>query len=69
MKAHTLAVEQVRAKGVKALTQALGPAGMVQFMQQLRPGRGDYTKERHKLLAHLTLDQIFAGIQAQRRSR
>ena len=48
------------------MVRALGPAGMVQFMQQFRHGRGDYTKERHRLLAGLTVDQIVDEIQGKR---
>ena len=32
--------------GMKALKEALGPVGMVRFMQQYDLGYGDYTKER-----------------------
>ena len=36
----------VRNAGVKALQEALGPVGMVKFMQQYDMGYGDYTKEK-----------------------
>ena len=66
MRTQTLSVDKVRSRGVRALVRALGPAGMVQFMQQFRHGRGDYTKERHRLLAGLTVDQIVDEIQGKR---
>ena len=69
MSTQTLAADKIRARGVKVLTRELGPAGMVQFMQQFRGGRGDYTKERHKLLGHLTVDQIVAEIKRKRAKR
>jgi hypothetical protein len=69
MSTQTLAADKVRAKGVKVLTRELGAAGMVQFLQQFRSGRGDYTKERHKLLRHLTVDQIVAEIRRSRGKR
>jgi hypothetical protein len=31
---------------------------MVEFMQQFQTGRGDYTKDRHKILGRLTVDQV-----------
>lgn len=36
----------VRNAGMKALREALGPVGMVKFMQQYDMGYGDYTKEK-----------------------
>jgi hypothetical protein len=39
--------EVVRAKGIDALTQVLGPVGMVAFMRLYEPGEGDYTESRH----------------------
>ena len=37
----------VRVAGLRALSEALGPVGMVRFLQQLEDGRGDYTKEKY----------------------
>ena len=37
---------EIRNVGIKALQEALGPVGMVKFMQQYDMGYGDYTKER-----------------------
>lgn len=37
----------VRVAGLRALNEALGPVGMVRFLQQLEDGRGDYTKEKY----------------------
>ena len=54
---------------MKALVKELGPAGMVQFMQQFQSGRGDYTKERHKFLDKLTVDEILAEIKSKRNPR
>lgn len=38
----------VRNAGMKALQEALGPVGMVRFMQQYDVGYGDYTKEKQE---------------------
>ena len=38
----------VRNAGMKALQEALGPVGMVKFMQQYDVGYGDYTKEKQE---------------------
>ncbi len=37
---------EVRTVGMQALKDALGPVGMVRFIQQFDLGYGDYTKER-----------------------
>ena len=69
MSTQTLAPDAVRIRGVRALRRELGPAGMVQFMQQFTRGRGDYTKERHRILDKFTVDQIFNEINSKRRKR
>ena len=66
MSTQTLVADKVRARGVKALVRELGPAGMVQFMQQFTGGKGDYTKERHKVLGTLSVNQIVADIKRER---
>lgn len=38
---------EVRNAGIRALSEALGPLGMIRFLQQYEPGYGDYTKEKH----------------------
>ena len=38
----------VRNVGIKALQEALGPVGMVKFLQQYDLGYGDYTKEKQE---------------------
>ena len=69
MSVQTLEPAKVRSRGMKALVKELGPAGMVQFMQQLRSGHGDYTKERHKILGKPTVAELVADIKAKRLSR
>ena len=36
---------EIRKAGLQALKEALGPAGMVRFIQQYESGHGDYTNE------------------------
>ncbi|GMO61891.1 MAG: hypothetical protein Ta2A_08250 [Treponemataceae bacterium] len=48
----------IRKLGIEALTERLGPIGMVEFMRQFDSGYGDYTQERHKWLDHLTIEEI-----------
>lgn len=57
---------QIRQLGIEALTQALGPVGMVRFLQQFDTGSGDYTRDRDKLLGNPTIEDIFAQIKERR---
>jgi hypothetical protein len=41
-------LREVRKTGFHALKEALGPVGMVRFMQQYDGGSGDYTKEKYQ---------------------
>ncbi len=50
MNTKALTPDQIRLLGLRALAQALGPVGMVQFIQQFEPGSGDYSIERHALI-------------------
>ena len=48
---------EIRNVGIKALQEALGPVGMVKFMQQYDMGYGDYTKEKQEQ-QDISLDEI-----------
>jgi hypothetical protein len=48
----------IRRLGIEALSEKLGPIGMVEFMHQFDSGYGDYTKERHNWLDNLTIEDI-----------
>ena len=39
---------EIRKVGLQALKDALGPVGMVRFIQQYETGYGDYTKEKYQ---------------------
>jgi len=69
MKTQTLAVEDVKIRGMKALTRELGAAGMAQFMQQFAKGYGDYSKDRHRILDKFTVNDIFDAIKQRKQSR
>ena len=63
MKAKT--INEIRKEGLEVLAKALGPIGMVRFVQSFDLGRGDYTKERSKWLSE-SLDDIFKEIKEKR---
>lgn len=64
---QTMTSEEIQQAGLEALLERLGPVGMLRFLQQFEPGRGDYSQERHALLDNLDLETILAWI-AQRRA-
>ena len=66
MKAQTLNPSQLRKAGVEALTKALGPIGMVRFLQFFETGAGDYTKERGKWLDKPSIRNIVEEIKEKR---
>ena len=53
---------EIRKKGLEALDNALGPIGMVRFLQQFESGSGDYTKERDQWLKDMTIDSVVEEI-------
>jgi hypothetical protein len=48
---------EIRQAGLKALQNALGPIGMIKFIQQYENGVGDYTKEKYNH-PDLSLEEI-----------
>jgi len=58
-----MTMEQIRQKGLEALVRALGPVGMVRFMQQFETGKGDYTEEREQWLGNPDLQELAEKIQ------
>jgi len=48
---------EIRKIGLQALKEALGPVGMVRFIQQYENGHGDYTKEKYQQ-PDMTIDEI-----------
>jgi len=61
--------EDIRTRGMNVLAKELGVVGMVRFVQQFSNGKGDYTKERHQWIDHLSIDDIMSDIRSKRRSR
>jgi hypothetical protein len=68
MNASDLTDEQIREIGLKALLQALGPAGMIRFLQQFETGHGDYTRDRFQWLGNPSLDDLLRQIESGRKA-
>ncbi len=47
---------QIRQMGIEALTKALGNDGMARFMQQLKIGTGDYSRDKDQILGNPTFE-------------
>ena len=60
--------EEILREKYEALMRELGPAEYFRYIQRTRPGKGDYTAERHKLLAGITLADIMAELERMRAS-
>jgi hypothetical protein len=50
--------EQFERHTLGLLQKELGPYGMARFLRTSRSGSGDYTRDRHKWLDKLTIDEI-----------
>lgn len=67
MNIQALSPSAVRKLGLEALTKALGPVGMVRFLQQFETGAGDYTKEREEWLKGIDVKSIVEEIKHMRK--
>ncbi len=56
----------IRRMGIEALTEKLGPVGMVEFLRQFDSGYGDYTKERSAWLDNMDIRAIVKQAEAKR---
>jgi hypothetical protein len=57
--------EQFEQHALGLLQNELGPYGMARFLRTFRSGTGDYTRDRHKWLDGLTVDDILKDIQSR----
>jgi len=55
--------EEIRTEGLRVLLEALGPEGMIRFIQQFAPGSGDYTRDRKKMFIGETIDSLSKKIE------
>jgi len=67
MSIQTLDPIAIRKIGLEVLAKALGPVGMVRFLQQYEGGIGNYTKERQEWLKDYTVKGIVKEIKSRRK--
>lgn len=58
-------LNHIRKIGLEKLAEALGPIGMVRFIQSYDLGSGDYTRERSRWLDE-SLEEVVEGIKKRR---
>ncbi len=63
-----LSQNEIRKKGIEALAEALGPVGMIRFLQQFDTGKGSYTDERSQWLDDLTIDDVITKIRSKKQN-
>lgn len=51
-------LERVREKGFKILKEHLSPVELIEFIQIISTGSGDYTKEKYENQEELTLEDF-----------
>mgnify|MGYP006909078607 CR=1 FL=1 len=56
---------QIHQAGLAVLARELGPVGLIRFLQQYELGNGDYTKDRHQWLDHLSLEDVIQLVQEE----
>jgi len=58
MKSERLTDAEIRAQGWQALVDRLGLTGALRFTIQTEHGMGDYSRDRHKALGALSVNQL-----------
>jgi len=58
---------EIRLAGIEALVQHLGVVGAIRFLQYEEQGYGDYSRDRHRWLGDVSLDQIADEIEKMRK--
>lgn len=51
-------IDNIKKDGLEALSERLGPVGMVQFIRLLDSGNGDFTQERREILDDVRKEEI-----------
>jgi hypothetical protein len=51
-------LEEIKNKGFRVLKEHLSPAELVQFLQMLGVGTGDYTKEKYENDENITIEDL-----------
>lgn len=63
---ETVALKDIRTKGLQVLKTNLGSSAAFRFIQEINTGSVDYTKERKEWLKDESIDDIYLDIKARR---
>ena len=69
MSTQTINPAVLRKTGLEAVAKAVGPLGLVRFLQQFETGAGDYTREREKWLKGPAVEDVVSEIKDRRKKR
>lgn len=61
--------EELTATAIRVLCREIGLANTARFLREIRPGKGDYTKERDELFGDMSMDDIIAEIKRLRETQ
>ena len=53
-------LEVIRHKALKAIKEAVGPVGLIKFIQMYNNGEGDYTAERREKIEKFDRNDLFS---------
>jgi hypothetical protein len=67
MTVRTQPLAEITAEALSVLYREIGIVNTVRFVAQFTTGYGNYTLERDRLYADLTLDEIMTDIRRRRR--
>lgn len=67
MSTRIMSMDQIRITGLAALAQALGPVGMVRFLQQFETGHGNYSVERHQWLDGMDIETVIEKVRQRQK--
>ena len=60
-------ISEITQRGTNALIKEIGVVDTIRFLNQFRAGSGNYTTERDKLFAGLSVKDIIGEIKSQRK--
>jgi hypothetical protein len=61
-----MTLEEIRQRGLQALSENLGTVGLIRFIQQFEMGYGDYTAEHSRWLDGRSVQQLVQEIERRR---
>ena len=63
-----LPLAELHTRALRVLIQEIGVVNTARFIHQYTHGFGDYTQEREYLFSDLTIDEIVAAVQQDKKS-